>query len=175
MHPHQKFAAFAEAGTLSEAAEILHLSQPVLSRNMKKLEEDLGVTLFERKKNKLELNQNGLYVLDLTRNLLEDADALAKKAQDFDQKNRTIRLGICAPAPLWTVTPLISQVYPHLSLQTEMESEELLLKHLMDDSCQLIALHEPPAGDEFFCKKCGTESLMFALPKEHTNTQSGKA
>ena len=142
----RQFAAFAEAGTLSEAAEILHLSQPALSRNMKKLEEDLGVTLFERKKNKLELNQNGTYVLDLARTLLEDADALAKKVQEFDRKNRTIRLGICAPAPLWTLTPLISQVYPHLSLQTEMESEELLLKHLIDDSYQLIALHEPPAG-----------------------------
>ena len=92
----RQFAAFAEAGTLSEAAEILHLSQPALSRNMKKLEEDLGVTLFERKKNKLELNQNGTYVLDLARTLLEDADALAKKVQEFDRKNRTIRLGICA-------------------------------------------------------------------------------
>ena len=114
----RQFAAFAEAGTLSEAAEVLHLSQPALSRNMKKLEEDLGVILFERKKNKLELNQNGFYVLDLTRTLLENADALAKKAQDFDRKNRTIRLGICAPALLWTVTPFISQVYPYLPLQT---------------------------------------------------------
>ena len=148
----RQFTAFAEAGTLSEAAEILHLSQPALSRNMKKLEEDLGVSLFERKKNKLELNQNGLYVLDLARTLLEDADALSQKVQDFDRKNRTIRLGLCAPAPLWTVTPFISQVYPHLPLQTEMESEELLLKHLIDDSYQLIALHEPPAGAEFFCK-----------------------
>ena len=163
----RQFAAFAETGTLSEAAEILHLSQPALSRNMKKLEEDLGVTLFERKKNKLELNQNGTYVLGLARTLLEDADALAKKARDFDRKNRTIRLGICAPAPLWTLTPFISQVYPHLPLQTEMESEELLLKHLIDDSYQLIALHEPPAGAEFFYKKCGTETLMFALPKKH--------
>ena len=33
----RQFAAFAEAGTLSEAAEVLHLSQPALSRNMKKL------------------------------------------------------------------------------------------------------------------------------------------
>ena len=38
----RQLAAFAEAGTLSEAAEALHLSQPALSRNMKKLEEDLG-------------------------------------------------------------------------------------------------------------------------------------
>lgn len=46
----RQFAAFASAGTLLEAAEVLHLSQPALSRNMKKLEEDLGIPLFIRKK-----------------------------------------------------------------------------------------------------------------------------
>ena len=46
----RQFAAFADAGTLSGAAEILHLSQPALSRNMKKLEDELGVILFERSK-----------------------------------------------------------------------------------------------------------------------------
>lgn len=47
----RQFAAFAGAGTLSGAAEILHLSQPALSRNMKKLEDELGIILFNRKKN----------------------------------------------------------------------------------------------------------------------------
>ncbi len=46
----RQFAAFADCGTLLEAAEILHLSQPALSRNMKKLEEELGVPLFIRRK-----------------------------------------------------------------------------------------------------------------------------
>lgn len=46
----QQFTAFTEYRTLSEAAEILHLSQPALSRSMKKLEEDLGISLFIRKK-----------------------------------------------------------------------------------------------------------------------------
>lgn len=55
----RQFVTFAETGTLSQAAEILHLSQPALSRNMKKLEDDLGITLFERKKNRIELNKNG--------------------------------------------------------------------------------------------------------------------
>ena len=38
----RQFAAFADCGTLSEAAEILHLSQPALSRSMKKIEEEIG-------------------------------------------------------------------------------------------------------------------------------------
>ena len=61
----RQFVTFADTGTLSEAAKILHLSQPALSRNMKKLEDDLGIFLFERKRNKLELNNNVKYVLVL--------------------------------------------------------------------------------------------------------------
>ncbi len=51
LHELRQFVTFADAGTLSEAAEILHLSQPALSRNMKKLEEHLEITLFDRQKN----------------------------------------------------------------------------------------------------------------------------
>ena len=89
----RQFAAFASAGTLLEAAEVLHLSQPALSRNMKKLEEDLGIPLFIRKKNRLELNENGKYVFTLAQKLLTDADSLVEKAQTYDRKNRTILLG----------------------------------------------------------------------------------
>ena len=163
----RQFITFAETGTLSEAAETLHLSQPALSRNMKKLEDDLGISLFERKKNKLELNQNGLYVLDLAKKLLDDADSLAMKARDFDRKNRTISLGTCAPAPLWTLAPLLSNVYPHMSHQTEMDREDRLLEGLENGTFKLIVIPEKPSGDQFFYKECGTESLMFALPKGH--------
>lgn len=50
LHELRQFTAFAEYKTLSEAAEILHLSQPALSRSMKRLEENLGIPLFIRKK-----------------------------------------------------------------------------------------------------------------------------
>ena len=56
----RQFAAFAGCGTLSEAANILHLSQPALSRNMKKLEEEMGIMLFTRSKNRLELNEKSV-------------------------------------------------------------------------------------------------------------------
>lgn len=114
----RQFLAFANAGTLSEASETLHLSQPALSRNMKKLEEDWGISLFLHQKNKLELNENGMYVLELTKKLLEDANLLAAKARDYDRRNHTITLGLCAPAPAWLLTPLLSNLYPHMTLQT---------------------------------------------------------
>ena len=163
----RQLAAFAKAGTLSEAAEILHLSQPALSRNMKKLEEDLGLTLFERTKNKLSLNQNGEYVLELAKKLLEDADSLTEKAREFDRKNHTIFLGTCAPAPLWTLTPMITGLFPHMSLQTDMTSDEHLIKGLAQDHYQLVVTHKKPDSGSYVYKEWGSESLMFALPKDH--------
>ena len=163
----RQFAAFAACGTLSEAAEKLHLSQPALSRNMKKLEEDLGVPLFVRRKNKLELNENGQYVLTLAKELLADAQEFSRKAQDFDRKNRTIRLGLCAPAPAWLITPVLGSLYPDKTLQTEIMEESQLLSGLENGTYQLIALSHKPEGEQYFAKECGRESLMFALPKGH--------
>ena len=163
----RQFAAFAECGTLSEAAEKLHLSQPALSRNMKKLEEDLGVPLFVRRKNKLELNENGQYVLTLAKELLSDAQEFTKKVQSFDRKTRTISLGLCAPAPGWLITPVLGSLYPEKTLQTEIVEESQLLSGLEDGTYQLIALSHKPEGEQYFAKECGRESLMFALPKGH--------
>lgn len=163
----RQFATFVNAGTLSEAAKILHLSQPALSRNMKKLEADLGVTLFVRKKNRLELNENGEYVLELTQKLLEDADSLTIKAKEFDRRNRTIVLGVCAPAPVWRLTPLLSNLYPHMTLQTETDERGRLLTGLESNIYQLIVVNEKPKEKQYYYKECGKESLMFALPKGH--------
>lgn len=163
----RQFVAFAETGTLSEAAEILHLSQPALSRNMKKLEEDLGLTLFERKKNRLELNENGNYALELAKKLLYEADSFAAKARDFERRNRTITLGLCAPAPVWRLAPLITNVFPHMSLQTELDQDARLLADLLNNVYQLAVTHQKPDGEQYFWKECMKETLMFALPRGH--------
>ena len=163
----RQLVAFAECGTLSNAAESLHLSQPALSRNMKKLEEELGIPLFVRGKNHLALNENGTYVLTLAKELLSDADALQAKARAYDRKSRTISLGVCAPAPVWLLTPLLSSQYPDKTIQTEIAEEPALLAGLENSSYQLVVLTTLPDNDAYFAKECGQENLMFALPKGH--------
>ena len=167
----RQLVAFAECGTLSNAAESLHLSQPALSRNMKKLEEELGIPLFIRGKNHLALNENGTYVLALAKELLSGADALQTKARAYDRKSRTISLGLCAPAPAWLLTPLLSSQYPDKMIQTEIAEEPTLLAGLDNGSYQLIVLTEMPDQERYFAKECGHENLMFALPKGHRYAQ----
>ena len=111
------------------------------------------------------LNENGKYVLTLARKVLEEADALEEKAREFDRRQRMIRLGVCAPAPVWLIVPLLSRFYPQMSLQTETDSDARLLEKLDKDEIQLAVLHEPVQDERYFCKMCGKESLLFALPR----------
>ena len=67
----EQLAALYSSGTLSSAAEKLHLSQPSLSRSMKKLEDVLGVSLFERQKNRIILNETGVLAARYAMRLME--------------------------------------------------------------------------------------------------------
>ena len=85
--------AIAECGTISKAAEQLHLSQPALSRSMQKLEEELQVTLFDRQKNKITLNKNGRLAVEQARRVVEQAQNLVDQVRAFDRSQRTISIG----------------------------------------------------------------------------------
>lgn len=163
----KQFIVFAKAGTLSKAAEILHLSQPALSRNMKKLEEEMQIELFHRYQNKLELNENGKYVLELAEKLINEAEALVQKAIDFDRKNNTILIETCAPGPLWPLIPVVSSLYPQMSLQTVTNIDEVIFNKIDKDEAQLGLTHTKPDENKYYFKEYGTESIFFALPKDH--------
>lgn len=167
----KQFVVFAKAGTLSKAAEILHLSQPALSRNMKKLEEEMQIELFHRYQNKLELNENGKYVLELAEKLINEAETLVQKAIDFDRKNNTILIETCAPGPLWPLIPVVSSLYPQMSLQTVTDIDEVIFNKIDKDEAQLGLTHTKPDENKYYFKEYGTESIFFALPKDHHYTR----
>ena len=73
-------------------------------------------------------------------------DTLITNARDFDRKNHTISLGVCAPAPVWTLAPLITNMYHHMALQTETKPEDHLFTGLLNNTYQLIATHIKDTG-----------------------------
>ena len=77
------FVAVAEAGTVGRAAELLHISQSPLSRQIMQLEEQLGVALFERAKQRVHLNAEGQAFLVEARALLASARRLEELGRDL--------------------------------------------------------------------------------------------
>lgn len=99
----EQLIAFSRQGTLSGAAEKLHISQPALSQSMKKLEESLGVSLFERSKNKIALNENGIMAVQLGEKLLEQSREMEERLRLFDRSRRTLSVGLRPGASLGLV------------------------------------------------------------------------
>ena len=163
----EQLLAVSEYGTLSNAAEQLHLSQPALSRSMQRLEAELQVTLFARQKNKIELNESGRMAVDYARKIIEQSHDMVSRIQAFDRSQRTILVGSCAPAPLWDIPPLLSARYPDMTISSEIRENEVLLQGLREDVYQLIIL--PYAVEEagIACVKYGEEHLYFSLPPAH--------
>ena len=92
IHLLEQFHAFYECGTLSAAAEKLHTSQPALTRAMKKLEEDMGVTLFVRSKNQLKLNDTGVHTAEYARDVLDADRDFEAKVKAYDRRLPSVTL-----------------------------------------------------------------------------------
>ena len=69
------FMAVAELGNMSKAAQALFVSQPNLSTSISRLEEEVGVPLFDRRRGKIVLNQNGELLLESVKRAVDTLDA----------------------------------------------------------------------------------------------------
>lgn len=163
----EQLDAFARCGTLSAASEELHISQPALTRSMKKIEEEMGVPLFDRQKNRLYLNENGKLAAERAAHVLEEDRDLVRTVQAFDRSRRTIALGCCAPVPSYELTPHLQQLYSEMTISSDIKPDEKLMKGLRDGSYQLIVLHEKPEDKDLYFQKCGRESLSVSVPPAH--------
>lgn len=163
----EQLLAVSEYRTLSNAAEHLHVSQPALSRSMQRLETELHVSLFNRQKNKIELNENGQMAVDYAQQIVDKCQDMIERIQAFERSQRTILVGFCAPVPLWEIPPVLSNLYPDRTISSEMRKNEVLLQGLRDDVYQLIILPYPVEEPGITCVKYGEEHLFFSLPPAH--------
>lgn len=159
----EQLAAFAELGTLSEAAIQLHTSQPAVTRSMKKLESDLGVSLFIRGKNRIELNETGRKAAEYARRVLEADRDFEAQVRAFDRSLHTIAIGFCAPVPQTVLTPLLNSIFDGMTISSDMTDDTGFLNKLDTGEYQLAVTHFQPEEDRYFSKKCGHEDLYISV------------
>lgn len=167
MYQLEQLLFVSKYGTLSKAADELHLSQSALSRSMQKLENELQISLFIRQKNKMELNASGEMAVDYAKKILEQTQAMTEQLRHFDRSQRTIFVGSCAPAPLWEITPALTELYPEMTISSEIKDNDLLLQGLADGTYQMIIYPERVEMNDIACIKYGEEHLSFSLPPAH--------
>ena len=160
----EQLAAFAESGTLSAASEILHISQPTLTRSMKQLENELGITLFIRSKNHLALNETGIRAAEYAKHVLEADRDFEAKVRAYDRSLHTISIGYCAPVPQIVLTPVINNLFSGMTISSDMMDDSHFEENLLAGVYQLAVMHDKPDSDLLYSKKIGSERLYLSLP-----------
>lgn len=165
----EQLVAFADCGTLLAAAKKLHLSQPTLTKTMKRLEEEFQVSLFIRSKNRLELNENGKLAAQKARQILGDSKEMIRLIRAIDRERHTISIGACAPMPAFTFSQRVSTLHKDMTITSELKSNDELIRGLQNEKYHIIILSYKPNENEkdYAIKEYSTESLYFVLPKNH--------
>lgn len=163
----EKLVAFRREGTLVAASEKLLISQPALSRSMRKLEDEMGVELFTRSKNRMELNENGLLAADLAEKLLGEADSLVSRVRQLDRSRHTVSVGSVAPEPLWELAAAIGSAYPGMTVSSGLAEADALLAGVQDETYSFVVLTFAPQLPGVEVLPFGSEKLCFLLPMNH--------
>ena len=166
----EQLIAFDEFGTLSKAAEYLHISQPTITRTMQHVEDSFGVALFHRGKNRIALNETGKQAVIAARKLLAEAEHAVSRVQDFDKRQHTIVVESCAPAPLWVLLPELSSEYPGNTITSALIENEQIIRNVQEGKTDIGILPYPCPSAELRRMKDQTyirEQLSVAVPEGH--------
>ena len=159
--------AIEEYGNLSRAAESLHLSQPALTRSIQRLEEELGVKIFSRSRNKIEFNEAGRLALNEARKVMDAANGMANIMQLYARSLSTVTVGSCAPAAIWELTPILTELFTDKTIASEMKPSEQLIEGLHTGRYTLIVTDAPVTQPGVLCRHYVTETLYVSLPPSH--------
>jgi LysR family hydrogen peroxide-inducible transcriptional activator len=163
--------ALAETRHFARAASTCHVSQPTLSTQVKKLEEELGVVLFERTNKRVTPTPIGREIITQARLVLEEAAKLQQLArQGHDPMVGPLQLGVIptlGPYLLPHLLPWMRQAYPALKLYLREDLTARLLQQLRAGTLDalLLALPIDHAGLEVVT--LFEEPFVMALPRDH--------
>lgn len=163
----EQLNAFARLGTLSKAAEAMNISQPALSRSMQRLEEDLGVTLFERSRNKLVLNEAGLLAAEYAARIIAEGDEMTERVRALSRSGNTLSFAADAPGPLMYFTAEFARRFPDLTVTTAQKEKPALMAGLKAGEYLFIFLSQSVREKGLHCHKCLSEHLMLSVLPAH--------
>ncbi len=165
------FLTLAQELHFWNTAEKMFITQSALSRQIKALEDELGVQLFERSKRKVKLTEAGVFLRDQWLPLMEDIDRIHRQARKIQEgAYGSINIGYPGSISygfLPTLIASIAQTYPELKVEliepTDISFEQLLLNYQMD-----LAFRRDPAENPALQSIClYSEHFSLVVPAHH--------
>lgn len=171
------FVTIVEAGTISAAARQLNMSQPPLSLSMKKLEEELGVTLLIRGPHKISCTEAGLVLYHRAKDILALCDFCRREVADIDAHMQgTIHLGVISSSEEVLLSDKMDQFiksYPNINFELSEANTYEQIDNLEKRIIDAAIVRTPFHAAELAVRKLQEEPLVF-VGNEKYFTKQGK-
>ena len=167
----QYLVSVADYRHFSKAANACFVSQPTLSMQLRKLEDQLGVQLFERNNRRVLITDVGEEIVKRARAILRDANEMIQFAKSVqDPLAGELRIGVIptlGPYLLPKIIPHITRGYPKLKLLIVEEKTATIIDRLRDGKLDTALLATPVECDDLEFKQLFSEPFYLAVPKSH--------
>jgi len=173
------FVTVAEEGHMTRAASRLGIQQPPLSQQIRALEDELGLRLFDRHPKGVTLTRNGQRFLEDASRLIDDAGKMKSRMQAIAAgQEGSLVIGFTSSAAAHSFTPLVLREWrrrhPRVTLEIVEDNAAGLTESLTAGRVQAAFLRVPvarPEGVEF--ETLLREPVLAALPKGHPLSKAG--
>ncbi len=163
--------AVARERHFGKAADACHVSQPTLSVAVKKLEESLGVELFERHKQDVRLTPAGSKIVEQAQRVLDEVDIINQLARlGQDELSGVLKIGAIytiGPYLFPHLIPKLHQLAPNMPLVVEENFTSVLKERLMNGQLDVIIISLPFSGSNMMTEVVYDEEFLLLLPKDH--------
>lgn len=163
--------AVSELRSFSQAAERCHISQPTLSCQIKKVEELLGVKIFERSNRHVMLTDVGKDIVHSSQKILQEVERMKEYAQlAHDPSSGTFKLGAFQTLSTYifpSLVPHIKESFPKLKLVLMEEKTEAIITKLMEGKLDAALLALPVEHDQLQYAPIFDDPFKLAVPKGH--------
>jgi len=166
----QIFEAVVQHLSYTRAAEILHLSQPAVSMQIKQLESEVGIPLFERMGKKLYLTEAGdellLYARNISQQLVE-LDDVMDEMRGSERGRLTIAVATTAN---YFALKLLGEFYKRFAganISLDVTNRASLLKHMTENTVDMVIMGQPPEEMDVEATSFLDNPLVVIAPKDH--------
>jgi LysR family hydrogen peroxide-inducible transcriptional activator len=176
VHQLRYVCAIADTGNFSRAAERCKIAQPSLSQQVQKLEDDLGVKLFDRLGRSIRLTEAGRAFIPRARAILEQMDAARTSAADKNADLRgSVTVGVIptvAPYRMPGYASSFTKKFPDAKLRIIEDTTSVLVQGLRDLSIDVAILALPLRHKDLELFPIRTEPLFAVLRKNHPRARA---
>jgi DNA-binding transcriptional LysR family regulator len=165
------FVTIAETLSFTGAAELVHVSQPALSYQMKRLEEELGVKLFNRHGRSISLTPDGQVFLPMAQGVLSRANEAVRTVRDYSGvETGEVTMGVAPSVAAYLIPSLLAsfhQVFPRVMVDLVEDGDQQLQHRVFTSAMDFAIVANPGSAQSLDVAPLGSEDLLAITPPTH--------